>query len=79
MSDRLRQAVDDAVRQIIRASGEDVAITTTQRTVTTALSPSISGRPLGPHLGPRLGTSTGRIRSGNTQRSTGRSKFKNYY
>ena len=45
MSDNL---INDAVRQVIRASGEDITLTTAQRTTTVSQQPSsstVSGRP----------------------------------
>ena len=77
-SDSLTQA---AVRQVIQASGEDVVLTSTAttRTTTSSSQPSCSGsgsstRPIGlSHLPHPM---TGRPRSGNIQRSTGRSKLK---
>ena len=81
LSDSLTQAVNDAVRQVIQASGEDVVLTstTTPRTTTSSSQPSCLGsgsstRPIGlSHLPHPM---TGRPRSGNIQRSTGRSKLK---
>ena len=78
LSDSLTQAVNDAVRKVIQASGEDIVLTstTTPRTTTSSSQPSSSGSGSSTGLSHLPHPMTGRPRSGNIQRSTGRSKLK---